>query len=61
MQVSKGTGQAMTRKLRVGEIVFFKWNGFLWSSPILKINRKTVTVATSAGERRIDIRRVERP
>lgn len=39
--------------MRRGETVFFMWKGLLNCSPILKMNRSTVTVAVSDGERMI--------
>lgn len=48
----------MKRAMKRGDLVWFMWRGFLCVSPVLRLNRVTVTVATSAGERRIQKARV---
>lgn len=41
----------MSTTLRVHDLVWFDWNGFRCVSPILAVNRKTVRVVISEGER----------
>ena len=48
------------KALKYGDLVWFKWRGYLCLSPVLKVNRDTVTVAVSAGRRRMPKTRVSR-
>ncbi len=53
------TEKQVRAAFRRDEAVFFRWNGRLSASPIVKVNQRTVTLVTSSGERNIAFEKVE--
>jgi hypothetical protein len=48
---ANGAKGGRPRAPRIGDLVWFIWDGFRCVSPVLSVNRTSVRVAVSAGER----------